>query len=492
MKKGKVYLIGAGPGDPGLMTLKGRACLKECDVVVYDHLASQKLLDWIRPGCEAIYVGKQAGHHSMKQEDINRLLVEQAGQGRQVARLKGGDPFVFGRGGEEIQALDQAGIPWEVVPGVTSAVAVPECAGIPVTHRGVSRGFHVMTAHAREGEGEFLDFGQLAGLSGTLVFLMGLGRLKVLTEGLIQAGKSPDLPAAVIEDGTLPGQRVVRGRLKDIDARVREAGLGTPAVIVVGETAAMDLSCKHPGIVAGITGTRSFCRRMEACLRQRGIGTRQIGRLLVDAQIDAWADQLYGSLKDYSAIAFTSANGVELFFRGLMDRGLDSRRLAHMKLAVLGPGTRRALADWGMQADLMPEEYSTRGLARLLAKELSPRDRILIPRSAQGSPQLNQILDQASIPCSDIPIYRVRPADFDQADLSGLDYMIFGSASAVRTFFQETGEQGRQALSSMKTAAIGPWTARALEELGQKPDLVSQTFTAEGMAQAVEEDISEI
>ena len=227
-----VYLVGAGPGDPALMTLKGQALLSSCGALVYDHLASRQFLEWVPSACRKIYVGKQAGHHSMKQDEINAVLVELALSGLTVVRLKGGDPFVFGRGGEEIQALEAHGIPYETVPGVTSAIAVPECAGIPVTHRGVSRSFHVITGHTRDGEDclppEFETYGSLPG---TLVFLMGLGQLPAITARLIEGGMAPDTPAAVIENGTLPDQRAVRAPLSGIHAKVLEAGIGTPAIM---------------------------------------------------------------------------------------------------------------------------------------------------------------------------------------------------------------------------------------------------------------------
>lgn len=319
---GCVYLVGAGPGDPGLMTLKGRELLSLCDVVVYDHLASERFLDWVPENCRKIYVGKQAGHHSMKQEEINGILVELALSGRTVVRLKGGDPFVFGRGGEEVLALEKHGIPYETVPGVTSAVAVPESAGIPVTHRAVSRSFHVITGHTQAGT-ECLppDFGVYGTLPGTLVFLMGLGQLPKIVQQLIDSGKSPDTPAAVIENGTLPGERVIRAPLAQISSRVREAGLGTPAVIVVGDTAAYEMKYRTEGPLAGkrvgITGTEQFAGKLAAALSEQGAQVSWLINMKVEDHIDeAPMQTAYRNLSDYTWLVFTSANGVRLFSRG--------------------------------------------------------------------------------------------------------------------------------------------------------------------------------
>lgn len=241
MKKGFVYLIGAGPGDPQLITLKGQQLLKTCDAVVYDHLASAAFLSWVPSHCRILYVGKQAGHHSMTQEQINELLIKLAREGLKVVRLKGGDPFVFGRGSEEILALKEQGINWEIIPGITSCVSVPELAGIPVTHRNVSRSFHVITGHTLAGIQSEEALAPYGACEGTLVFLMGLHNLESIVKGLLKGGKTADTPAAVIEDGSLDSQRIVRGTLKNIYEKTLKAQIKTPAIIVVGETAAFDL-----------------------------------------------------------------------------------------------------------------------------------------------------------------------------------------------------------------------------------------------------------
>lgn len=486
-KQGMVDLIGAGPGDAGLITVKGMELLKACDAVVYDHLAGQELLEETKPGCKKIYVGKQAGCHYKSQQEINSILVKLARQGLRVVRLKGGDPFVFGRGGEEILALKEAGISWQVVPGVTSAVAVPECAGIPVTHRALSQSFHVITAHGKEGE-DCLDFKQLASLSGTLVFLMGLGRLSSLTEGLMEAGKAENCPAAVIEKGSLPGQRTVRGTLKDLAKQVRQAGLSTPAVIVVGETAGMDLSGISSWTV-GITGSDGFCGRLTECFRSLGIRTRKLGGLSLTSLVKEQEERLYDSLEDFSVLAFTSANGAKLFFEGLFERKMDGRSLSHLKIAAVGEGTKEALKSFGLLADWVPERYTTEELAWLLAKCCRPEDRVLVPRSADGSRQLNRILDEAGISYEDIPIYKAESRRFDSSLLEGLDGLAFGSASGAEAFWRELEAQSEDSIlkkmEGLLVGAIGPYTAAALNHHGIFNLFIPSVFTAEKLAQGM-------
>ena len=260
MKKGVVYLIGAGPGDPGLITLKGKEILESCDALVYDHLASKEFLSWVPSRCKTFYVGKQAGCHSMKQDQINELLVQLALEGNKVVRLKGGDSFVFGRGSEEILALKEKEIPWELVPGITSCVSVPELAGIPVTHRNVSRSFHVITGHTLAGGCEQNELKAYAAMEGTLVFLMGFHSLSSITEGLIRGGKSPQTPAALIENGSLLNQRVLRADLETLAAKAKEQGFHTPAIIVVGEAAAFNLQPETVNPRGPLDGNGAFYR----------------------------------------------------------------------------------------------------------------------------------------------------------------------------------------------------------------------------------------
>lgn len=495
---GSVILTGAGPGDPGLITVKGMEALRTCDAVVYDSLASQELLKEIPPDCEKIYVGKRAGHHSMKQEEINRLLVEQAGLGRKVVRLKGGDPFVFGRGGEEVMELQKEGIPFQVIPGVTSAIAALASAGIPITHRGMSRSFHVMTGHTRE-NGLPEDLEEFGRLSGTLVFLMGLNHLEEICDCLIGQGREKATPAAVIQSGTLPDQKTVRGTLGDIKEKCREAGIGSPAIIVVGEAAGlhMESTLKMPlgDVKIGITGTPAFTAKLEAALQKQGARPEKIAVLDVVSQADtAPVQKCMDNLSDYTWIGFTSANGVRIFLKALLDSGRDYRSLGHLKLAVVGKGTDRELRVHGLRADYIPEKYCTEDLAQGLSGILGPNDKILIPRAVRGSRDLTDILSQAGIPYDDVPLYDVKGLGLQGEELKkklkDLHYLTFASASGVESFLENLPEPDRDVLKEIKLVSIGYATAKALEEAGYPSDLTAREFSIPGMVECILKDVS--
>ena len=500
-KKGSVCLVGAGPGDPELITAKGMLRLKECDAVVYDSLSSDRLLELAGEAAERIYVGKRAGRHSMKQEEINAILVRLGNEGKTVVRLKGGDPFVFGRGGEEILALQEAGIPYETVPGVTSAVAVPASVGIPVTHRAMSRSFHVMTGHTLA-EGETLppDFPAFASLSGTLVFLMGMGNLHPIVEGLLAAGKPETTPAAVIENGTLPEERSVRGCLGDIEERVREMGIGTPAIIVVGETAALDMSStvRRPldGISVSVTGTASFSGRLIRSLTELGASAENICRLGVESfAAGQEMSRAYKNLGSYTWVAFTSANAVRLFFEGLLQAGGDFRSTGHLKMAAVGKGTARELRRYGFTADYVPERYQVEDLAEGLAGLAGEKDCILIPRSSGGSRAFNEILEARGIPYDDIVLYDVKTEWREREALADRlrrsRYLTFASGSGVEAFFDGLSGEQEKALENVRIVCIGAVTARALEKRGRKADVVAETFSIQGMTEAMVRDAAD-
>ncbi len=497
-KTGAVYLVGAGPGDPELITVKGMIRLNGCDTVVYDSLSSDRLLE-LAPRAEKIFVGKRAGCHSMKQEEINELLVKLGREGRTVVRLKGGDPFVFGRGGEEVQALQKAGIPYEVISGVTSAVAVPASAGIPVTHRAVSRSFHVMTGHTLSEEGTLPpDFPEFARLSGTLVFLMGLGNLHPIVSGLMEAGKPADTPAAVIENGTLPQERFVKGTLKTIEALAEKAGIGTPAIIVVGETARLDMQAtvKQPlaGVSVCVTGTPGFTKKLISSLHGLGADGECVCRLGVKSYLDSVAvADAYGKLKEYGWLVFTSANAVRLFFEGLGKYGLDCRSLGHVKIAAVGRGTARELRQYGFLTDYVPERYQVEDLAKGLISAVKPGERLLIPRSSGGSRILNKTLDEAGIPYDDVVLYDVegqwREKERLEERLKQSRYLTFASGSGVEAFFDGLTEGERKALDGIRVVCIGDVTARALEARGRKADVIAEVFSVPGMTAAILKDL---
>lgn len=486
MKKGFVYLIGAGPGDPQLITLKGRQILENCDAVVYDHLASTVFLSWVPSHCRILYVGKQSGHHSMTQEQINELLIKLALEGLKVVRLKGGDSFVFGRGSEEILALKEQEIGWEVVPGITSCVAVPELAGIPVTHRNVSRSFHVITGHTLKGAQSEKELAAYGALEGTLVFLMGLQNLNTIANGLIKGGKRADTPAAVIEDGSLYNQRVVRGTLANIYEKAAKAFIKTPAIIVVGETAAFDLlgeaSVKPlSGLTIGITGTPSFTDRLETALKAQGARTIPIMEMEVIPEEDPKEMTITDLLKQdlpFTWLVFTSVNGVDLFFDIFLkkEKG-DLRCLGNLRFAVIGEATRIALQAHGFYADLMPNDYCSESLAKELIKVLTPSDRVLLARSRNGSIKLSKELEKQAIFYKDLALYHVKGKPLaDDMLLPQCTHLVFGSASGVKSFLKKFTIPENTAV-----LAIGPVTSDALKEAGITSDMEAGSFDIPGI-----------
>lgn len=448
---GFVWLVGAGCQRRDLLTLAGREALERADVVVYDDLLADGILEFVPQSASLRYVGKREGKHSAAQDEINALLVSLAREGRRVCRLKGGDPFVFGRGGEEALALQRAGVPYTVIPGVTSAVAVPALAGIPVTHRGLSRGVHVVTARTADPpDGLPAGLEELAEVSGTLVFLMGLSRLPALAERLMAAGKSPGTPAAVVGDG------VVRGHLSNI-AQLAE-GFPSPAVILVGETAALDLRCPGQalaGVTVGLTGTRRFQDRLRAALLPWGGDVRsvQTTRLLPDCAPGELAAALQ---RDPHWVAFTSPSGPDFFFQALARARFDLRGLAAVKFAVVGPGAAEALEKYGFYADLIPPEPYTDALGRALAEQ--GEGPVLLAGASNASRAPENALTAAGAAWERLALYR--PETGPAAETRS-DYLLFGSAGGVEQYHRSGGPRPRRG-----TVCVGARTARRAEELG--------------------------
>ncbi len=498
MKTGKVYLVGAGCGDAELITWKGLKRLRNCDVVLYDDLAASKLLEETKADCKEIFVGKRYGkqNHSMPQEEINTLLIEKAKEGKTVVRLKGGDPFVFGRGGEEILALQKENIPYEVVSGVTSAVAVPAAAGIPVTHRKMARSFHVITGHTaadgRETWTENLD--TLAKLEGTLVFLMGLHHLEKITEGLLHGGKNPETPAAVISRGTTPRQKTLRSDLKNLAAEVRGADIEAPAVIVIGETAGMDLSgtIEYPlyGVKVGVTGTSRITRKLRDKLEEMGaLVTEMDYSRLVPYTENADLDKTLERIEAYQWAVFTSPNGVEIFFEYLKKRRLDVRRLNRVKFAVIGTGTAAALEERGIYPAYLPERYDVEALAEGLCEIVNPKENILILRAEQGSEILTEKLDAAKMRYTDVKIYDIQ-VDAEkrrraEERAEEMDFITFASGSGVRGFL----EGGGRLPKGTKAVCIGESTAKMLKRYGYEEMLIAKIFHVDGIVDAIVKEI---
>lgn len=495
---GIVYLIGAGPGDPKLITMRGVECLSRAEVVIYDRLVNPRLLAFARPQAEKIFVGKGPGVHQLKQEEINQLLIDKAREGMIVARLKGGDPFVFGRGGEEAEALAEAGIPFEVVPGVTSAVAVPAYAGIPVTHRAFNSVLTIVTGHEDpEKEESSIAWGELSRLGGTLVFLMGLDRLASISERLIKEGKSPQTPVALVQWGTLPEQRVVIGQLSNIAEESRRAGLTSPVVIVVGEVVNLREKLKwvenRPLFGKRIAVTRSRKQASVLSRRLESLGaevwefpTIEIAPAADFAPLD-WA---IDRLSEYQWIIFTSANGVEAFLDRLWHRGGDVRRLKDIQLVAIGPGTARALEARGLRAVYVPEEYRAEGIVEGVRHLVKPGDRVLLPRARGARPLLPERLSELGVQVDEVVAYETVTGQADATLLQQLlrqkmlHAVTFTSSSTVRNFVSLL-DGNLSSLEGVVVACIGPITADTAVNLGLKVDVVATEFTIEGLVRAL-------
>lgn len=483
---GRVIVAGAGCGDYDLITMRGYEALKSCDVVIYDSLIDSRLLDFCKDGAEKICVGKRAGRHSSTQEEINTLLVEKATEGGVVLRLKGGDPFVFGRGGEEITALKAAGIPYSLIPGVTSSVAVPELAGIPVSHRGLSRSFHVITGHTAN---DLLPehFESYAKCGGTLIFLMGLRNLPEIAGRLIENGMGENTPAAVISKGATSEQRAVKGCLGDIAEKVKREDLPVPAVIIVGETAGLDLSPTYLpplyGVSVAVTATKGLSRRLIKSLNALGAYAHRCGGFELRELNDEVTEKAFSRLSEgfYSHIALTSPNGAEIFLKRLRESRIDIRKLSEVKIPVIGKGTGAKLEKAGLYADIMPEKFNSVALGNMLSDTLTPEDRLLIVRSSEGSAELVKPLAEKGLNFDDVHIYEPVYSTGEKIDD---DYAVFASAGGVRSFFHGGGSLSE----NTKCISIGEVTAAELKKYGINGPLLPTESTAEGIIQKILSD----
>ena len=483
---GHVYLVGAGCGSADLITLRGWNLLCSCDVVVYDDLIDGELLEAVPSQAEKYYMGKRRGHHSAAQEEICAVLIEEARKGRQVVRLKGGDPYLFGRGGEEAIALQAAGIPWEEVPGIPSALAIPAEAGIPVTHRGLSRSVSIITAHTADtADGLPSDVETLAHTSGTLVFLMGLNQLPRITQRLLESGMAPETPAAVISGGNAPHPALVRGTLSDIASQTQETGIRPPAVIVVGTVTSLELAGPQrplTGRSVALTGTSVVTEKLRPALRALGARVFSAERAQVcelPLSLD-WSTLYSGS----PWLVFTSANGVRIFFSHLRRRQTDLRRLHNCRFAVIGPTTEKVLREFGIHADLCPDTYTSEGLATCLCEQVAPGSDILLLRSRQGNPSLPRKLAERFV-VQDIPLYDLEPAPLESPDLSErveeADYLVFASSSGVKRFWDRFGHIPEKTTC----VCIGGVTMDALQKRYPWPALLAPEISTEGIVQAI-------
>ena len=497
---GFVSLVGAGPGDPGLLTLRGAEALSEADVVVYDYLANPVLLEHAPKDAERIYVGKKAGSHTRTQDEINALLVEQARSGRRVVRLKGGDPFVFGRGGEEALALVEAGVAFEVVPGVSSAVAAPAYAGIPVTHRGLSTSFAVITGHEDPQKKALgINWPHLAHGVDTLIFLMGVGNLPEIVAQLVAHGRPADTPAALVRWGTRPEQETVSGTLADIVERARAAGLKPPAVTVVGEVAGLREQLRwfeaRPLFGQRVLVTRTRQQASVLSRRLRALGADPVDLPTIEIAPPAdWApfDRAIAELPapGFDWIVFTSANGVDAFFERLAWAGRDARALAGARLAAIGPATAASLALHGVRADCVPDEYIAEAVGEALG-DVTGR-RIMLPRADIARKALPDMLRAGGATVVEVDAYRTIQPAIDRDDLAALLSCVtvatFTSSSTVHNLASMARAAGLRlpaALTGATVACIGPVTADTARDEGLTVDIVAEEYTIDGLIQAI-------
>ena len=481
-KKGKVYIVGAGCGDFELLTLKGKRCISEADCIIYDRLVNKRILGFAGKGTEFIYLGKENTEGGLIQEEINNKILEKALEGKTVVRLKGGDPFVFGRGGEEIEKLSEKNIPFEIIPGITSAIAVPEYAGIPVTHRGVSKSFHVFTGMTAK-ENSFHDFKKIAELEGTLVFLMGVKNLGLITGELIKHGKDKNTPAAVIEKGTTGKQRVITDSLEKISETAEKEKAVSPAVIVIGDVVKKrekfnwfekkELFGKNILVTRDTAQGENFCREIE----KLGGNSELLSFLRIEDQMHNFN---YENLKNYQALLFNSPNGVKFFFEHIP----DMRVLGNIKIGAVGAKTKEELEKFKIKPDVMPEKYLTAELAEEILKITEENDRILVITSDIS-------------PCDDVEWSRKYNRKFEkfigyntnfnlksktdvEKILKDVEYITFLSSSAVKSFVSSL-ENDISCVKRLKVISIGPSTTKTLKNF--KINIFSEAldYTADGV-----------
>lgn len=487
-KTGKVYLVGAGPGDPGLFTLRGREVLAEADTVVYDKLVGPGVLAMIPEKAKLIDVGKVAGAHPVPQWRINEILCEEALRGRRVVRLKGGDPFVFGRGGEEIEKLLECNVDYEVVPGITSAVAVPAYNGIPVTHRDFSSSFHVITGHTKSKAEAEIDYEALVRLDATLIFLMGVGSMDRICRGLIDAGMDENMPAAALEKGTTAHQRRVVATVSTLYEEATKAKIGTPTIIIVGRVCSLSddfawyENRQLAGIKVAVTRPQNRASTFADKLRNLGAEVLMVPAIKTVAIPDNKAlDEAIEDIEKYTVIGFTSPYGVKVFFDRMLELGVDIRKLAGIKFAAIGEGTRKAIEEKGIMVDLMPEKYSGGDLGGLLAEKCRG-EKILIPRAAIGTDAVVAPLREAGIDFLDLPVYETEKEVRNIVGFEDdVDMVAFTSASTVRSFISANPELD---CSKVKAVCIGEQTAEQARKAGMKV-YVSDEATIDSLVDAV-------
>ncbi len=492
-----VYLVGAGPGDPGLLTVRALDLLRRADVILYDRLIDPLLLFQARPDCTLVDVGKRSGNHSKTQDEITTLLVEYGRKGGDVVRLKGGDPFLFGRGGEEAERLADEGIPFEIVPGVSALTAVTAYSGIPLTHRDYASTFGAATGHAADSkDGGAVRWSRMAEGVDTIVVFMGVGNLEPIVAEILKGGRSPRTPAALLERGTTPAQRVVTGTLENIAGMARAENVSPPALLVVGETVSLagKLAWYHPGPLAGlrIGVTRPYAQSRSFAEKLAALGAKPVLMPAIETESVAGSPEVRRALdrlESFDTIVFSSANGVDAFFGALRETGRDARALAGKTAAVIGPATSEALSRYGIRADIAAETFVAEGLLHALMESADlAGKRFLLVRSDIGRDTLARGLRDADALVDEVVFYVTRTAPLtpharEYLTRGGLDIITFTSSSTVHGLF---GQVTADALDpKTKLASIGPQTSGAMLTYGRKPDIEASEYTTDGLTAAI-------
>lgn len=515
---GKVYLIGAGPGDYKLLTLKALESLKQADVIVYDRLANEDYLKLAKEDCEYIDAGKASSQHTLPQEDINAVIASKALEGKIVARLKGGDPYVFGRGGEEGQYLRERGIAFEVIPGITSAIGGLCYAGIPITHRDYASSFHVITGHLKDKTKDEINWQALAQLKGTLVFLMGVANLEKITKNLIREGKSKDTPVALISWATRYNQSVVTGTLETIYEIALKEDVKPPTLIAIGEVVKLreELNFfekkKLFGKTVLVTRTRSQSSQLVDGIREQGGRTIEFPMIQIQKIEDnKFLQEAIRSLKKYTYLIFTSQNAIEIFFEQLLKMELDARALAHLQIVAIGNATAKVLRERGIIADIVPEKAVAESLCEILQEKLTKEDYILLPNSSCARPYIKEVLGNLC-EVDEIAVYHtltaremydlksgsVKSAKFKDQDLSReelikllehkqLDYITFTSSSTINYFIEFIGNENKSLLENTKLISIGTITSDAIRSHGLEVHKEAEVPTIASMLESMYE-----
>jgi uroporphyrinogen III methyltransferase/synthase len=502
---GKVYLVGAGPGDPGLLTIKAKECLEQADIVIYDYLANEKLLDYVKPQAKRIYVGKKAGQHTLKQEEINRLLVESAQTYPVAVRLKGGDPFLFGRGGEEALELVKHNIPFEVVPGISSGLAATAYAGIPVTHRELASSVAFITGHeAQKTQGSAsVDWRRVAKSCDTLVIFMGVKNLPNIAHELLSSGVSEDTPVAVIRKGTYPSQRTIAGTLKNIVQLSEEHNITPPAIIVVGDVVKLRehlIWFEHRplfGKTVVVTRNKTSEKKFTKLLEQQGANVFHFPTIdIVEIQPNNKLEQALNTLNLYDWLLFTSGNAVEIFFDQLLQAGYDMRSLRSIKIVAIGKPSAEKLQQYYLKADFIPSVFTSEELiAGMIAKYSLSEKRIVFPGSTLANPGIAESLRKAGAHIDVIPIYETKIAHVDKEAIDELKTLIkqqeihwitFTSSSTVNNFVELIGSDFIiENKDKIPIASIGPVTTKTLKQYDLHPSITAHEHTFEGLVNSI-------